>query len=408
MSRSREHRLHVLLLGTEFFRNHGGIQNINRLLVRAFCAVGVRTPLALDVFSFTDSPKHIPAGFPAADSEGEGAVVCWHAAGRSRVAMSWQLAECLAGSRADLVLFTHVDLLPLARLVRALAPAARVAVLAHGTEVWHPLAGRPAKELLQVDAFASPSEFTARKLTEVHGIPRERVTVLPHGLDPAWAAACDAGGQEHSLRVAGQILLSVTRLSRADTAGKGVDLVLQALPTILQKCPEARYVVAGGGGDLPRLREAVRRLGLENAVQLLGPCGAEDLQRAYSAADIFVLPTQVEGFGVVFLEAMFNRLPVVAVRASATPEVVEDGIAGLLVAPGDSAALAGALCSLLADPERRQAMARAGRSRVERLYSFDSFVARWERWLAAQVPEAVYAARQDEFFALTRVAAGAA
>jgi len=408
MSRSRQRRLRVLLVATEFFRNHGGIQNINRLLVRAFCALGVRTPLALDVFSFTDGPEHIPAGFPSADGEGEETTVRWHAAGRSRAAMSWQLTECLVGSAPDLVLFTHVALLPLARLVRSLAPAARVAVLAHGTEVWHPLPRRPARELLQVDAFASPSEFTARKLTEVHGIPRERVAVLPHGLDPAWAAACDAAGQEHSLRVAGQILLSVTRLSRADTAGKGVDLVLQAMPTVLQSYPDARYVVAGGGGDLPRLKEAVRRLSLENAVQLLGPCSGEELRRAYSAADIFVLPTQVEGFGVVFLEAMFNRLPVVAVRASATPEVVEDGVAGLLVAPEDSPALAAALCSLLANRERRQAMARAGRSRVERLYAFDSFVARWERWLAAQVPEAVYVARQGEFFALARAAVGAA
>jgi phosphatidylinositol alpha-1,6-mannosyltransferase len=407
MSRHPQRRLRVSLVGTEFFRDHGGIQNINRLLLRAFSRMGERTPLTLDVFSFTDGPEHIPADFPFAAKQGATAEIRWHAAGRSRSLMSWQLSGCLAGSRPDLVLFTHVALLPLARLVRALAPGARVAVLAHGAEVWGPLPGRVAGVLPQADAFVSPSVYTAKKLAEVHGISGERVTVLPHGLDPDWAAESGAPRDEGSSRGAGRILLSVTRLSRADTAGKGVELVLQAIPAVLERTPEARYIVAGGGGDLVRLKELVERLGLESSVQFLGPCGADVLKRAYSAADVFVLPTQVEGFGVVFLEAMFHRLPVVAALASATPEVVEAGVTGLLVPPGDSRELAAALSSLLADPALRSAMGQAGRRRVEAIYTFDHFVARWERWIATQVPEAVYAARQGEFFALARAAAGA-
>jgi phosphatidylinositol alpha-1,6-mannosyltransferase len=398
--------LGVLLVGTEFFRDHGGIQYINRLLVRAFCRIGERTPLALAVCSFTDGPEHIPSGFPGGTDVHATTGIRWHAANRGRATMSWQLGQCAAGSGPDVALFTHVALLPLARLVRTLAPRACVAVLAHGTEVWGPLAPRIARVLPEVDAFVSPSAYTAQKLTEVHGIPSARVTVLPHGLDPDWAAGCDAFAQGQTPRGAGRVLLSVTRLSRADTAGKGVELVLQAMPAVLKFVPEARYIVAGGGGDLPRLKELVHRLGLENSVQFLGPCGQDALQRAYFAADAFVLPTQVEGFGVVFLEAMFNRLPVVAVRASATPEVVQDGVTGLLAAPGDARALAAALSSLLADPERRQALGQSGWSRVQRMYTFEHFVARWERWVVAQAPEAVYAARQGEFFALTRAAAG--
>jgi len=326
--------------------------------------------------------------------------VHWHPAGRNRAVLSLHLGGSLILRQPDLVLFTHVALLPLARMVRALAPRARVAVLGHGTEVWQPLAPRVARLLPQVDAFVSPSEFTARKLVAVHGISQDRVSIHPHALDPDWAAECDAAGRQHSSRCPGQILLSVTRLSRADTAGKGVELVLQALPAVLERFPDASYVVAGGGGDLPRLQKAVHRLGLDRSVQLLGACDRDALLRAYAAAHIFVLPTQVEGFGVVFLEAMLNRLPVVAVRASATPEVVEDGNTGLLVPAGDSAALAQALGALLAEPERCCALGCAGRSRVERLYTFEQFVARWERWLTAQVPEAIYAARQGEFFAL--------
>ncbi len=403
MSVRRDPRLRIFLVGTEFFRSYGGIQYINRLLVRAFREMGRTTPLDLEVFSFIDGPEHFPSG-----GQGECAVR-WHGAGRSRGEILWQLTKRLANVRPDLVLFTHVSLLPLEELVRTMAPGARVAALAHGTEVWQRLEGIVARVLPRVDSFTCPSAFTARKLVEVQGIHSDRVTVIPHGLDPEWAEECRAGSareQERPAR-AGRLLLSVTRLSRPDREGKGIELVLQALPAVVERCPGARYMVVGGGGDLPRLADMVRHLGLEGRTELTGVRRDDALRRAYADADVFVLPTQVEGFGVVFLEAMYHRLPVVAVRASATPEVVEDGVTGVLVSPGDSEELSAALIALLSDGDRRRVLGEAGRLRVERLYRFEHFAARWERWLAAQVPEAVYAARQSSAFTLARAAAGA-
>jgi len=403
MSVRRDQRLRVFLVGTEFFRSYGGIQYINRLLVRAFCELGRSTPMDLEAFSFTDGPEHFPSA-----GEGEGAVR-WHGASRRRGEMAWQFSRRLASVRPDLVLFTHVSLLPLEEVVRTLAPRARVAALAHGTEVWHPLEGMVARAIPRVGSFACPSAFTAQKLAEVQGIPPSRITVIPHGLGPEWTQQGESGGAARHERPAGAggLLLSVTRLSRADREGKGIDLVLRALPAVFERCPGARYMVVGGGGDLSRLAEMVRRLGLEGRTELTGARREDGLRQAYADADVFVLPTQVEGFGVVFLEAMYHRLPVVAVRASATPEVVEDGVTGLLVSPGDSNELSAALIALLSDAERRRAMGEAGRRRVERLYRFEHFVGRWERWLAAQVPEALYAARQSCAFQVASAAAGA-
>ena len=366
--------------------------------------MGNSTPLDLEVFSYIDGPEHFPAQAEA------GTPVRWHGAERRRWQLAWKLTKRLAAVQPDLVLFTHVSLVPLLEVVHRLAPAARAALLAHGTEVWHTLEGRVARFFERVDSFVSPSFFTAQKLTEVHGIAAGRMTVIPHGLDPDWMEASSAASSAMSRvpECAGPPLLSVTRLSRADREGKGIDLVLQALPAVFAQCPGARYRVVGGGGDLPRLAELVRKLGLDARTELPGARRDDGLRQAYREADVFVLPTQVEGFGVVFLEAMYNRLPVVAVRASATPEVVEDGVTGLLVPPGNAEELAGALIALLSDPVRRRVMGEAGRQRVEHMYRFEHFAARWERWLAAQVPEALYAARQTLAFTTARAALGAA
>jgi phosphatidyl-myo-inositol dimannoside synthase len=404
MTRTLERRMRIFLVGTEFFRSFGGIQYVNRLLVRAFCEMGTRTPLDLEVFSYIDGPEHFPA-----EMAGRRAVR-WNGAERRRGGLAWHLAKRLASVQPDLVLFTHISLVPLDEVVQRLAPGARVSVLAHGTEVWHPLEGRVTRFLPRVDSFVSPSAFTAQKLAEIHGIPAARVTVIPHGLDPDWMEETNgtSAKREDAPGNTGPLLLSVTRLSRADREGKGIDLVLQALPAVIAQCPGTRYRVVGGGGDLPRLAEMVRKLGLEGRTELPGARRDEALRQAYAEADVFVLPTQVEGFGVVFLEAMYNRVPVVAVRASATPEVVEDGVTGMLVAPGNTDELAAALVALLSDPDRRRAMGEAGRKRVERMYRFEHFAARWERWLAGQVPEALYAARQTSAYTRARAAVGAA
>jgi phosphatidylinositol alpha-1,6-mannosyltransferase len=403
MKVDRERRMRVFLVGTEFFRSYGGIQYVNRLLARAFCKMGSSTPLELEGFSYVDGPEHFPA-MTAGTSP-----VRWHGAQRRRGELAWGLARRLTAVQPDLVLFTHVSLAPFEKLVHALVPGARVAVLAHGTEVWQPIEGPVARFLPRIDAFVAPSAFTAQKLAEVQGIPSDRVTVIPHGLDPDWMneSAATSPGRD-AVSGAGPLLLSVTRLSRADREGKGIDLVLQALPAIIARFPVARYRVVGGGDDLPKLAEMVRNLNLERHTELPGSRREDALRLAYAEAALFVLPTQVEGFGIVFLEAMFNRLPVVAARAAAAPEVIEDRVTGLLVTPGHSGELAAALLALLSDPDRRRAMGEAGRSRVEQMYSFEHFAARWERWLAGQVPEALYVARQLCAFTTAHAAAGAA
>ena len=373
----------VFLIATEFHRSRGGIQYVNRLLARAFEQIAASTPLTLSVFSYSDRPEDFAAN-PCASTS------CVRAFDRSGMRMGLALARALL-QQPDMVLLTHVSLLPFLRLVRRLAPRARTAVLTHGIEVWSPLVPAVQHALQQADSVVAPSEYTAVQLREQSSILPSRLMVLPHGLDPTWAAAAD----QHAARSTVPTLLSVGRLNTVDRP-KGIEVVLRAMPHILERVPEARYVVAGDGDDRLRLEHLAASLGVASRVEFLGDVGGTDLIRLYTEADVFVLPSQKEGFGIVFAEAMWLGLPVVAARAGAAEEVVEDGVTGILVPPNTDEQLASAVSGLLLlEPERRR-MGAAGRRRVEQHYLFSHFTARWHKWLASVAPEAVYLARHAQ------------
>jgi phosphatidylinositol alpha-1,6-mannosyltransferase len=382
-------RFRVFLVGTEFFREPGGIQYVNRELLRMLAEFARETPTDVELFSLNDLPAGRPAGveFPAGFR--------WHAFDRGRVALVWNLQRRLLLAQPHLVLFTHVHLAGLAGLVRMAAPGARIGVLGHGVEVWKRLRGQMGMGLRSADAVVAPSEFTRTKMIEVNRVAPERAAVIAHGLSEEWVNTFSRSARSAGT---GHTVLSVTRLIRAEVL-KGVDVVLRAMPEILRRCPEARYVVSGDGNDRATLERLAASLGIAGRVEFRGELTREELCGAYREADVFVLPSQTEGFGIVYLEAMFSGLPVVAARAGGAPNVVEDGVTGIVVAPEDEKQIVSAVSGLLLMPEERRKLGAAGRRLVEQKYLFRHFAARWHRWLARIVPAPIYLARHAATFA---------
>lgn len=379
--------LRIFLVGSEFFRTPGGIQRVNCLLLEMLKEFAASTPTEVELFSFADAAPEVPANFPCVTG------FRWQAFDHSRTAMAVQLGKRLRHARPDLLLFTHAHLLRLARLTRLLRPGVKLAILGHGVEVWKELPEPIHGWMQRADAVIAPSAYTRDKMVEMNGVNPARISVLPHGLDAAWRGSAQADESR-----TGKRLLSVTRLGIADTY-KGVDVMLRALPAVLKKHPEVSYVVVGGGSDRPRLEKLARELDLEKRVEFCGEVEGDKLHALYAGADVFVLPSPNEGFGIVFLEAMSYGLPVVAGRAGGTLDVVRHGETGLLVPPEQPAALAEALNGLLDDASRRRILGEAGRRRVEENFLFEHFSHRWQRWLVEQLPEAVYRARQAAAYA---------
>jgi glycosyltransferase involved in cell wall biosynthesis len=133
-------------------------------------------------------------------------------------------------------------------------------------------------------------------------------------------------------------------------------------------------------------------LGIERAVRFLG--FRTDVTRIFAASDVVVLPSVAEAFGLVLGEAMVMQKAVVATRVGGIPEIVEDGVTGILVPPASPAALADAILSLLRDPERRTQLGEAGRRRVIETFRFETMMERYEALYEALLGRARLAATE--------------
>lgn len=204
------------------------------------------------------------------------------------------------------------------------------------------------------------SRYSCEVARREYGIPEGKLAPVPEPIDLAEWDRRFAAARRHPR--SGRVVLCVARMYPR----KRVADLLEAALLLRRGIPEVRVRIVGKGPEWESVVRAHRALGLGETVALLGDVSREQLADEYVNADLFCLPSVQEGFGIVFLEAMAAGLPVVACRAAAIPEVVEDGVTGVLVPPRDPGALAEAMRDLLASPERRRTMGEAGRHAVAR------------------------------------------
>ncbi len=166
---------------------------------------------------------------------------------------------------------------------------------------------------------------------------------------------------------------------------KRVDVLLRAMPEVLRAHPGAVLAVAGEGPDAAALRALARELGIEGAVRFTGFIADEAVPLYMDAADLFAFHSTYETFGIVLAEAMIRGRAVVSVDDPAIAEVVDHGRTGLLAPILDHRAMGRAMAELLADPERREAMGRAGRDKARRLFRWDALAPMYEDALSRAV-----------------------
>lgn len=248
-------------------------------------------------------------------------------------------------------------------------------IYAHGNEVlaarkgaW----GRSRRALREADAVVVLSEFTRGALIEI-GVNASRIHRIRPGCDPVRFAPAPAdpavAARILGAQAGARVLLSVGRL----VARKGHDLVIRALPEILRVHEDVIYLIVGQGPNEEPLRALARAGGLSDRVVFTGELSDDLLPPVYNLAELFLMPcredlaaSDVEGFGLVFLEAAASGVAAIGGRSGGVEDAIEDGRTGFLVDPGSPDGLADAVSRMLGDPERSKAMGRAARERLAR------------------------------------------
>jgi phosphatidylinositol alpha-1,6-mannosyltransferase len=277
-------------------------------------------------------------------------------------------------------------------LLVMLAGVRPLVILAYGSELM-PTPSRVRRALWRrlqrhvltaADLVIACSEYT-RGLV-LASAPEANAIAIPLAVDHQRFAPGDRAAAKNKYGVGSKhVLCSVSRIHLY----KGHEVVLQALASLP---PEERdrfvYLVAGRGPDLPALQERAGDLGLGHLVRWLGYVPEEELPDLYRAADLFVLCTrevveqqEVEGFGLVFLEAQACAIPVVGARTGGIPDAIRDGEGGWLIEQDDVQALSQILLRLAAEPEVFRAAGAAARLRVEREFTWSHYLQRFTRAL---------------------------
>jgi phosphatidylinositol alpha-1,6-mannosyltransferase len=262
------------------------------------------------------------------------------------------------------------------------AGAQRIVALTHGHEVWwskvFPFTLAMRRIGSTTDVLTYLGEFTRKAISvALTAQAGDAMVKIAPGIDTDHFAPVDATGLRESLGLTGKrVIVSVGRLVHR----KGQDYLIEAMSAIVHEIPNAHLVLVGEGPYREHLVKLVQKYSLDDHVTFIGRIQYAELPKYICLGDVFAMPSrsrfrglEVEGLGIVYLEASACGLPVIAGASGGAPDAVIEGVTGVVVDGQDSAAIAVAAINLLNDPERAMQMGRAGRDWIVEKW-------RWQIW----------------------------
>ena len=354
--------MNILFLTLRVFSATGGVEKVCKVAGRALQLLMEEKAIRkVAIFSMYDDAKDInELYFPATIFRGFGM--------RKLKFISAAIKE---GKDSRVVILSHINLLMVGYLVKLLSPKTKLVLIAHGIEVWQVFPEWKKKMLNKLDLILPVSAFTKTKMMELYGIPENKLTVLNNCLDPFLSLPLKANKNSSLLKKYGiketdTVLLSLTRLSSSEMY-KGYDQVMQAVSDLKPTHPNIKYLIIGKCDTLEfdRINKEIIRLSLENTIILAGFIPDAELAVHFNIADIYIMPSQKEGFGIVFIEALYYGKPVIAGNIDGSVDALKNGLFGLLIDPNDQQQIEASLVKVIANkhhyiPKPQQVMEHFG------------------------------------------------
>ena len=337
----------IILLTLQTFSTTGGIQKMTRTLAHSLDHISKEQQWDFKLWSLYDSRYDVMKQY--LDSEN------FIGFGRSKSRLA--INTLSKGAKADILILSHINLALIGIIVKIINPKCKIWLVAHGIEVWRPLSLLKSLFVKHFcDKIICVSNFTKQQMILWHHIDPQKCTVLNNVVDPFIKQPEEFDKPEYllnrySLTKGNQVIFTLTRLASSEQY-KGYEQVIKAIARLKVRFPHLKYILAGqyDSTEEIRIKELITTCGVEEQVILTGFLNENELADYFLLADLFVLPSKKEGFGIVFIEALACGLPVICGNADGSVDAIRQGELGTAINVNDLDELEKAISSYLQTP----------------------------------------------------------
>lgn len=331
----------VLFLTLHTFSLTGGIEKMSKTFAKALDDLKVAKQIVsyqvLSMYDDLADPQYIPQD---------------QFKGYKANRFVFGMAAVSKGINVDVLIISHIHLLVFASIVKKLKPNIKIVLFAHGIEIWSPLPNWK-KRLLNKTEIWAVSQYTAAQVISRHGINRNQIKVLNNSIDPFLKISNVTSKpnlllNKYAINSGQKVLLTICRLSSAEQY-KGYDLVIKSLKKVIQFYPDLVYLLVGKADviELARLNKLIEEFKVDKNVILTGFVPDLELNHHYQLADVFIMPSKAEGFGLVFIEAAAQGCSVIGGNADGSRDALLNGELGMLIDPTSQAEIETAILTAL-------------------------------------------------------------
>lgn len=335
-----------MLYTLQTFSTTGGIQKMTRTLAHSLYQLSKNNDWDFKLWSVYDSDSDLmPQYLPPNNFKGFGLNKLFFA-----------LKTLTTAATSDIVLISHINLAAIGLLIKIFNPKCEIWLIAHGIEVWRPLTPYKKSFLQHCNKVICVSNYTKQQMIARHRLTPEKCIVLNNAVDPFMKVPMDFEKPEHLLKrygltVQNEIIFTLTRLAATEQY-KGHDQVIKAISQLKVAFPGIKYILSGqyDHKEEIRIRKLISEYKVDEQVILTGFIEEGELSDHFLLADVFVLPSKKEGFGIVFIEALANGLPVICGNSDGSVDAIRNGELGKAINADDLDELKEAITQYLVTP----------------------------------------------------------